>query len=83
MAEAVMKTCKKGRIPAKTLSIDEAAEKLADAIEKKYLKKMDNSEKKAWLEAFHKSVSSVCGSAPKAERRSHAMLSPVLSRGRA
>lgn len=78
-----MKTRKKGRVPTKKLSIDEAAEKLADAIEKKYLKKMDNSERKAWLGAFHKSVSRVCGSAPKAERRSHAMVSPALSRGRA
>ena len=76
-----MKTLKNGRVRSKKLSIDEAAEKLADIAEK-HLAKLSESERRARFEAFHKTVSRVCESHPKSGRHPQIGGIPALSRGR-
>jgi len=75
-----MKTRKKGRVPSKKLTIDEAARRLNEIIEK-HLSGLGGLERKARLEAFHKRTAKVCGTPHKSEERSDIPASPALCRG--
>jgi len=75
-----MKTRKKGRVPSKKLTINEAAERLV-GIAEKHLATLNDAERKARLETFHKTVSRICDSHSKSEVRSRMAVTPALARG--
>lgn len=77
-----MKTRKKGRVQAKPLTIEGAAESLNEIIER-HLSTLSKADRKARLEAFHKKVAKICDSPSKSGGRPRTPLSPVLARGRA
>ena len=79
--EGVMKTRKKGRVQAKPLTIEGAAESLNEIIEK-HLSSLTKSDRKARLEAFHKRVAKICGTSPKRGSHPQITASSALARGR-
>ena len=76
-----MRAREKGRVPSKKLTIEKAAERLADIAEK-HLAKLSDSERSARLEAFHKTTSRICGNRSKPEGQPRTSPIPGLSRDR-
>jgi len=79
--EGVMKTRKKGRVRAKLLSLDQAAEHLTDLTEK-HLSSMSESERRARLDAFYKTVAKICERHSKSVETRRTARSLAVSRGR-
>lgn len=77
-----MKTRKKGRVRRKQLTIDEAAERLADIVER-HLSNLSESERKVRLKGFHKTVSRICERPAKSGGRPQIAASQAPARGRA